>query len=117
MRECNDGTEAMSPVPRLSDLSPDDPVEHQRAQWRLASSRRRQRESTGQRVFHLTLPEVLVIGGLMATNPGRIDFTDHQECEVLLANLIAEHLRSVMHDCQDEALRVDIGRLLQGFDK
>ena len=105
----------MSPVPRLREV-PDDQVEQQRAQWRLASSRRRQREQAGQRVFHLALPEVLVVGGLMATYPGR-DLANHEVCESLLAGLIERYLLGVMHDCQDEALKVDIGRLLQDFDK
>ena len=96
----------MSTAPRLSDLSPDDPTEQQRAQWRKWASTRRQREGAGERVFGLPLPEWLIVGALMATNPGRTDFTDHEECEALLAVLVYKHLEWLMHDLPDEELKL-----------
>ena len=106
----------MRTVPRLSEV-PDDQAEQQRAQWRLASSRRRQREGAGERVYRITLKETLVAGALMASHQSHDDLTDHNLCEVLLARLVEKHLPAVINDCADCELRVDIERMLRDFDR
>ena len=96
----------------------DDPVEHQRAQWRLASSRRRQRKEAKERVFRTSLPEYVVVGALLAKFPDQEDrLIDHGVCEILLARLVKEHLWTVIHDLPNGELKVDLARMLRDFSK
>ena len=101
----------------LLDRTQSEPSEDQRAQWRLASSRRRKREGAGERVYRIVLNETLVAGALMASHQSPADLTDHNLCEVLLARLVESYLPSVINDCADGELRVDIQRMLRDFDK
>ena len=93
-----------------------EPSEEQRAQWRKWSSRRRQLEVAGKRLYRLPLKEQIVLGALMATHPGRIDdLAEHDVCEQLLTHLLETTLQRVMHDVTNPELKADIEYMLKGL--
>ena len=92
-----------------------EPSEAVREQWRHRSSRRRQREISGVRIYRVALPEGLVAGALMAGNHGEYDLANHEHCEHLLGGLFDTFLRGVIDQSSDLELKADITRLLREF--
>ncbi len=79
-------------------------AELQRASWREAQGRRREREKAKESVFGLSLNPELVAASVLARYPD-VDSTNQKTCEGALSVIVTEHLVSIVRSSREPALR------------